>query len=40
MSHIADALKWWNREGRKYGAKSKKVREWMLDSKNMNQNII
>ena len=34
MGHIEDAVRWWNREGRKYGAKSKEVREWMLDSKN------
>ncbi|WP_081016635.1 MULTISPECIES: GH-E family nuclease [Pseudomonas] len=34
MAHKEDAVKWWNREGRKHGAKSPKVREWMLDSKN------
>ena len=34
MGHIHDAVKWWNGKGRKYGAKSKEVREWMLDSKN------
>lgn len=34
MGHVEDAVSWWNREGRKYGAKSKEVRDWMLDSKN------
>ncbi len=34
MSHKTDAVKWWNAEGRKYGAKSQEVRDWMLDSKN------
>lgn len=34
MGHIEDAVHWWNREGRKYGPKSKEVREWMLNSKN------
>jgi hypothetical protein len=34
MGHIHDAVTWWNKTGRKYGAKSKEVREWMLDSKN------
>jgi len=34
MSHKTDAVSWWNKTGRKYGAKSKEVREWMLDSKN------
>lgn len=34
MSHKVDAVSWWNRVGRKFGAKSKEVREWMLDSKN------
>ncbi|MDR2147820.1 MAG: HNH/ENDO VII family nuclease, partial [Tannerella sp.] len=34
MGHINDAVSWWNKEGRKYGAKSDEVREWMLDSKN------
>jgi hypothetical protein len=23
---------WWNKKGRKYGAKSKEVREWMLSN--------
>lgn len=34
MGHIEDAVKWWNRKGHKYGAKSPEVRKWMLDSKN------
>jgi len=34
MGHIDDAVVWWNETGRKLGAKSKEVREWMLDSKN------
>ena len=35
MGHYpVDAVSWWNKTGRKYGAKSKKVREWMLSSKN------
>lgn len=34
MGHKTDAVKWWNETGRRYGAKSKEVREWMLDSKN------
>lgn len=34
MSHKKDAVTWWNKTGRKYGAKSEKVRKWMLDSKN------
>nr|WP_314477599.1 GH-E family nuclease [uncultured Pseudomonas sp.] len=34
MAHREDAVKWWNREGHKHGAKSPKVRQWMLDSKN------
>lgn len=34
MSHITDAVTWWNDVGRKYGAKSKEVRDWMLDSSN------
>ncbi|TMO04455.1 GH-E family nuclease [Pseudoalteromonas sp. S558] len=29
-----DAVKYWNTTGRKHGAKSKEVREWMLDSNN------
>jgi hypothetical protein len=32
MCHIEDAVKWWNREGYEYGARSSKVREWMLKS--------
>ncbi|MFK3873766.1 hypothetical protein [Pseudoalteromonas rhizosphaerae] len=35
MSHDPiDAVKWWNTTGRQYGAKSKEVREWMLDPNN------
>lgn len=34
MSHKTDAVKWWNEKGREYGAKSRKVRDWMLESKN------
>ncbi len=34
MGHIEDAVSWWNKTGRQYGAKSKEVRDWMLDSKN------
>ena len=34
MSHITDAVTWWNHTGRYYGAKSPEVRAWMLDSKN------
>jgi hypothetical protein len=34
MAHNRDAVNWWNEVGRKFGAKSPEVREWMLDSKN------
>ncbi|WPO00213.1 GH-E family nuclease [Pseudomonas sp. MUP55] len=34
MAHKTDAVRWWNTSGRHLGAKSKEVREWMLDSKN------
>lgn len=34
MAHKTDAVTWWNTSGRHLGAKSKEVREWMLDSKN------
>lgn len=34
MGHLTDAVTWWNKKGRKLGAKSKEVRKWMLDSKN------
>ena len=34
MSHKTDAVKWWNEKGREYGAKSKEVRDWMLDPDN------
>ena len=34
MSHLTDAVSWWNETGRNYGAKSKEVRKWMLDPDN------
>jgi len=34
MGHIIDAVEWWNQTGRKHGAKSKEVREWMLAPSN------
>lgn len=34
MGHIEDVVLWWNREGYKYGPRSKEVREWMLDPTN------
>ncbi|PFR36767.1 T7SS effector LXG polymorphic toxin [Bacillus cereus] len=34
MAHLTDAVSWWNSIGRHYGAKSKEVRKWMLDSVN------
>ncbi|WP_083476236.1 polymorphic toxin-type HINT domain-containing protein [Lacinutrix mariniflava] len=34
MGHLTDAVTWWNKKGRKLGAKSKEVREWMLNPKN------
>jgi hypothetical protein len=34
IGHLDDAVSWWNREGRQYGAKSKEVRDWMKDAKN------
>lgn len=34
MGHLHDAVNWWNAEGRKHGAKSPEVREWMLDPNN------
>ncbi|GGI28371.1 polymorphic toxin-type HINT domain-containing protein [Pedobacter mendelii] len=34
MAHQTDAVSWWNKTGRNYGAKSKEVRDWMLNSKN------
>ncbi len=34
MAHRTDAVSWWNSVGRHYGAKSKEVRKWMLDSDN------
>ncbi|HGX3311251.1 TPA: GH-E family nuclease [Pseudomonas aeruginosa] len=34
MAHKTDAVSWWNKTGREFGAKSPEVRKWMLDSKN------
>ena len=34
MGHIHDAVTYWNETGRYIGAKSKEVRQWMLDSDN------
>ncbi|PFK49023.1 GH-E family nuclease [Bacillus cereus] len=34
MAHLTNAVSWWNSIGRHYGAKSKEVRKWMLDSVN------
>lgn len=34
MSHIHDAVIWWNRLGRLYGPKSPQVRNWMLNPNN------
>ena len=34
MGHKDDAVSWWNKEGRKHGAKSKEVRDWMKDADN------
>ncbi|WBM31148.1 MULTISPECIES: GH-E family nuclease [Pseudomonas] len=34
MAHNTDAVSWWNKTGRKFGAKSPEVRKWMLDSRN------
>ncbi|MBI3509744.1 MAG: hypothetical protein HY064_03700 [Bacteroidetes bacterium] len=34
MSHLTDAVTWWNKTGRNFGAKSPEIRNWMLDSKN------
>jgi hypothetical protein len=34
MAHKTDAVSWWNKIGRNFGAKSDEVRKWMLDSKN------
>ena len=34
MAHRRDAVTWWNKTGRRYGAKSPEVRKWMLNSKN------
>ncbi len=32
MAHTIDAVSWWNKTGRFFGAKTKEVREFMLDS--------
>lgn len=32
MAHQTDAVTWWNSTARHHGARSKEVREWMLDS--------
>ncbi|WHL26937.1 GH-E family nuclease [Pseudomonas juntendi] len=34
MAHKYDAVTYWNDRGGFFGAKSKEVRKWMLDSKN------
>lgn len=34
MAHKRDAVKYWNRTGRKHGARSPEVRKWMRDPKN------
>ena len=34
MAHKTDAVTWWNEVGRKYGPKSKEVRDWMRDPDN------
>ncbi|MGH0424550.1 hypothetical protein [Bacillus pretiosus] len=34
MAHKIDAVTWWNEVGRKYGPKSKEVRDWMRDPDN------
>ena len=34
MGHITDAVKWWNKKGRYSGAKSKRVRNFMLNPHN------
>ena len=34
MAHKTDAVSYWNRSGRRSGAKTPRVRQWMLDSKN------
>ena len=34
MAHIVDAVSWWNRTGRFFGAKAPEVRNFMLDSNN------
>jgi hypothetical protein len=34
MSHIDDAVTWWNNTGREFGAKTEEIRDFMLNSKN------
>jgi hypothetical protein len=34
MSHLEDAVVYWNREGYAYGARSAEVRKWMRDPNN------
>ena len=34
LSHIKDAVKWWNEIGKYWGPKHEKVREFMTDPKN------
>lgn len=34
MAHKTDAVSWWNRTGRNFGAKSPEVRRWMRDPDN------
>ena len=34
MSHLEDAVAWWNREGYRHGPKSEPVRDFMLDPNN------
>ncbi len=34
MAHQQDAVKWWNAEGRNYGARSPEVKSWMKDPNN------
>lgn len=34
MAHKTDAVKWWNRTGRFFGARSERVRKWMRNANN------
>ncbi len=34
MAHKTDAVTYWNTKGKYSGAKSREVRDWMLDAKN------